>query len=47
MAIVTDDVELLVDFTNDKRELKKKLKTLLEKSKGEACHTWDMPTVSM
>ena len=35
MAIVTDDVELLVDFTNDKRELKKKLKTLLDKSKGE------------
>lgn len=35
MAIVTDDVELLVAFTNDKRELKKKLNTLLEKSKGE------------
>ena len=34
MAIVTDDVELLVDFTNDKRELKKKLKTLLERSRG-------------
>lgn len=34
MAIVTDDVELLVDFTNDKRELKKKLNTLLEKSRG-------------
>jgi hypothetical protein len=34
MAIVTDDVEMLVDFTNDKRELKKKLNTLLEKSKG-------------
>jgi VWFA-related protein len=34
MAIVTDDVELLVDFTNDKRELKKKLNVLLEKSKG-------------
>jgi len=34
MAIVTDDVELLVGFTNDKRELKKKLNTLLEKSKG-------------
>jgi VWFA-related protein len=34
MAIVTDDVELLVDFTNDKRELKKKLNLLLEKSKG-------------
>ena len=34
MAIVTDDVELLVDFTNDKRELKKKLNKLLEKSFG-------------
>ncbi len=34
MAIVTDDVELLVDFTNDKRELKKKLSTLVEKSRG-------------
>src|SRR5688500_267915 len=34
IAIVTDDVELLVDFTNDKRELKKKLSTLLEKSRG-------------
>ena len=34
MAIVTDDVELLVGFTNDKRELKKKLNTLLERSKG-------------
>src|SRR5687768_6081296 len=34
MAIVTDDVELLVDFTNDKRELKKKLNKLLEKSYG-------------
>lgn len=34
MAIVTDDVELLVDFTNDKRELKKKLNTLIEKSRG-------------
>ncbi|HKR14609.1 MAG TPA: VWA domain-containing protein [Pyrinomonadaceae bacterium] len=34
MAIVTDDVELLADFTNDKRELRKKLNTLLEKSRG-------------
>ena len=34
MAIVTDDVEMLCDFTNDKRELKKKLNTLLEKSRG-------------
>ena len=35
MAIVTDDVEVLADFTNNKRELKKKLNTLLEKSHGD------------
>jgi VWFA-related protein len=35
MAIVTDDVELLVDFTNNKRELKKNLKKLLDKSYGK------------
>jgi VWFA-related protein len=34
MAIVTDDVELLVDFTNDKRALKKGLESLLERNKG-------------
>jgi len=34
MAIVTDDVQMLIDFTNDKRELKKKLDSLVEKSKG-------------
>jgi VWFA-related protein len=34
MAIVTDDVQMLIDFTNDKRELKKKLDSLAEKSKG-------------
>jgi len=34
MAVVTDDVEVLSDFTNDKRELKKKLNKLLEKSYG-------------
>ena len=34
MAIVTDDVQMLIDFTNDKRELKKKLDTLVQKSKG-------------
>ena len=34
MAIVTDDVELLVDFTGDKRELKKGLDSLIEKNKG-------------
>ena len=34
MAIVTDDVQMLIDFTNDKRELKKKLDSLVERSKG-------------
>src|SRR5688572_4272088 len=34
MAIVTDDVELLADFTNDKRELKKNLNKLIEKTRG-------------
>ena len=34
MSIVTDDVELLVDFTNDKRKLKKGLDSLIEKNKG-------------
>jgi VWFA-related protein len=34
MAIVTDDVELLVDFTNDKTNLKKKLDSLAQKSFG-------------
>lgn len=35
MAIVTDDVELLVDFTNNKRELKKTLNRLLERNYGK------------
>ena len=35
MAIVTDDVEVLCEFTNDKRELKKKLNKLLDKSYGD------------
>lgn len=34
MAIVTDDVELLVDFTGDKRELKKGLDSLVARNKG-------------
>jgi VWFA-related protein len=34
MAIVTDDIELVVDFTTDKRELKKNLDRLVEKSRG-------------
>jgi len=35
MAIVTDDIEMLVDFTNDKGDLKKKLDSLVERSKGK------------
>jgi len=35
MAIVTDDVELLVDFTNDRKSLKKKLDALVEKNRGK------------
>ena len=34
MAIVTDDVELLVGFTSDRRELKKALDSLIERNKG-------------
>jgi VWFA-related protein len=34
MAIVTDDVELLVGFTNDKRDLKKRLDSLVAKNNG-------------
>jgi VWFA-related protein len=34
MAIVTDDVELLVDFTRDRRKLKKALESLKKKAKG-------------
>lgn len=35
MAIVTDDVELLVDFTTDKKKLKQKLDSLVEKNQGK------------
>ena len=35
MAIVTDDVEMLVGFTSDKRELKEKLNLLVERNKGK------------
>ena len=35
MAIVTDDVEVLQDFTNDKEQLKKKLDSLFEKATRE------------
>src|SRR5215468_8999029 len=34
MAIVTDDVEMIADFTHDKSALKRKLDSILEKSKG-------------
>src|SRR5512138_349390 len=34
MAIVTDDVEMLVDFTADKKKLKQNLDSLVEKAKG-------------
>ena len=33
MAIVTDDIELLADFTNDKKKLKDKLDSLVKKTK--------------
>ena len=35
MAIITDDVEMLSDFTNNKFELKKKLDILVERSRGK------------
>ncbi len=35
MAIVTDDIELLVDFTNNKQELRKGLDSLLERTRGK------------
>ncbi len=41
MAIVTDDVELLQDFTNDKRTLKDKLESLRRRSSS-----WDTPNTS-
>ena len=34
MAIVTDDVELLVDFTNDKEKLKQKLESLFQRTQS-------------
>jgi VWFA-related protein len=34
MAIVTDDVELLVDFSNNKRDLKKALDSLVARTRG-------------
>jgi len=35
LAIITDDVELLVDFTNNKQELRKGLDSLLERTRGK------------
>jgi len=35
MAIVTDDVELLVDFTSNKQELQKGLDSLLDRTRGK------------
>ena len=34
MAIVTDDVDLLVNFTSNKRDLKRALDSLIERTKG-------------
>ncbi|HEX3248697.1 MAG TPA: VWA domain-containing protein [Pyrinomonadaceae bacterium] len=34
MAIVTDDIELLAEFTSDKRDLKRALDSLIERNKG-------------
>jgi VWFA-related protein len=41
MAIVTDDVELLQEFTNDKNALKDKLESLRKRSS-----TWDTPNTT-
>lgn len=35
MAIITDDIEMLCDFTNNKTELKKNLDVLIERSRGK------------
>lgn len=35
MAIITDDIELLAEFTTNKSELKKKLDILVERSRGK------------
>jgi VWFA-related protein len=34
MAVVTDDVELLVEFTNDKQKLKRELDSLVKRNEG-------------
>jgi VWFA-related protein len=35
MALITDDIEMLSDFTTNKNELKKKLDILIERNKGK------------
>jgi VWFA-related protein len=35
MTIITDDIEMLTDFTSNKAELKKKLDLLIERSRGK------------
>jgi hypothetical protein len=35
MAIITDDIEMLSDFTNNKAELKNKLDILIERTRGK------------
>src|SRR4029453_1780126 len=35
MAIITDEIEIVSDFTNNKTELKKKLDILIERSLGK------------
>jgi VWFA-related protein len=35
MAIITDDIEMLTDFTSNQAELKKKLDLLIERSRGK------------
>ena len=42
MAIVTDDVELLLDFTNDKTKLKTKLESLMDRTR----HKIGIPGIS-
>jgi VWFA-related protein len=43
MAIVTDDVELLVDFTDDKVKLKEKLESLVDRVKDKSIFGFGSP----
>jgi hypothetical protein len=45
MAIVTDDVELLLDFSNDKNKLKEKLDSLLKRTKLDFRYIGNTPHV--